>query len=313
MTMIGTTAEVYSATRLASGRRRDNLITRSSARALLLLDSATQRAQDEMGVSAESRRTRSLGAGGLSSGTDRGRIVNECPCKHEIKARLRPLIGATDRVPTATQHGLLFSGLTHRGRHKGVASRVRPSRKGAPETTTSPATPFAIKWSYTRCPTLVSRVPSLRFQDASVIQQLPAGLRLLGATATRGSWGLTAVNHSDRGAEVQRYTPVDGALRWLALPAPAHRESPGDPGPPREHPPPGPRELARYRCAAFRFAKGPSAGPRSRSTNSLMHSGDPQSAFLDPCPSVPPATGRIPAAGLATRHPVKKELHIASL
>src|SRR5918994_5692444 len=52
MTMIGTTAEVYSATRLASGRRRDNLITRSSARALLLLDSATQRAQDEMGVVA---------------------------------------------------------------------------------------------------------------------------------------------------------------------------------------------------------------------------------------------------------------------
>ena len=47
----------YSATGLASGRRRDNLITRSSARALLLLDSAAQRAQDEMGVSAASHRT----------------------------------------------------------------------------------------------------------------------------------------------------------------------------------------------------------------------------------------------------------------
>ena len=91
------------------------------------------------------------------------------------------------------------------------AHRVQPSREGAPGTTTSPATPLQLKWLYTRCPTLVSCVPSLRSQDASVIQQLTTGLRPLGATVIRGFWGLSVVNHRAGG---QR---CSGILALMAL------------------------------------------------------------------------------------------------
>jgi hypothetical protein len=120
---------------------------------------------------------------------------------------------------------------------------------GFPAGTSVRRLPLAGRELRTRRPTLVSRVPSLRSQYASVIQRLTAGLRLLGATAIRGSWGSHRGQPRRPGAGVQRYTRVDGALRWLALPALARRECPAASQPPEN------LGTARSGSPAIRFAR----------------------------------------------------------